>query len=83
MPAINTVTYKWTKCFVPFLKLFTSNNYAVKDSFGFAKDITQQSSKLFTAFLDVALHKKWSFPLRISSVNVTKSEISYGFGHIY
>ena len=25
------------------------------------------------------LHKKWSFPLRISSVNVTK----FGFGHIY
>ena len=28
----------------------------------------------------VILHKKWSFPLRISSVNVTKSA---GFGHIY
>ena len=27
--------------------------------------------------------KKWSFPLRISSVNVTKSAVSYGFGHIY
>ena len=30
-----------------------------------------------------SLHKKWSFPLRISSVNVTKSEVSSGFGHIY
>ena len=29
------------------------------------------------------LHNKWSFPLRIFSVNVTKSEISSGFGHIY
>ena len=29
------------------------------------------------------LHKKWSFPLRISSVNVTKSGIPCGFGHIY
>ena len=29
------------------------------------------------------LHKKWSFPLRISSVNVTKSAVSCGFGHIY
>ena len=28
------------------------------------------------------LHKKWSFPLRISSVNVTKSAVSCGFGHI-
>ena len=29
------------------------------------------------------LHKKWSFPLRISSVNVTKSVVSCGFRHIY
>ena len=30
-----------------------------------------------------ALHKKGSFPLRISLVNVTKSSVSSGFGHIY
>ena len=29
-----------------------------------------------------SLHKKWSFPLRISLVNVTKSAVSW-FGHIY
>ena len=29
------------------------------------------------------LHKKWSFPLWISPVNVTKSTVSWGFGHIY
>ena len=29
------------------------------------------------------LHKKWSFQLRISSVNVTKSAGNCGFGHIY
>ena len=29
------------------------------------------------------LHKKWSFPLTISSVNVTKSAVSCGFGQIY
>ena len=29
------------------------------------------------------LHKKCSFPLRISSVNVTKSAGSYGFGDIH
>ena len=29
------------------------------------------------------LHKKWTFPLRISSVNVTKSGGNCGFGHIY
>ena len=28
-------------------------------------------------------HKKWSFPFRISSVNVTKSAGICGFGHIY
>ena len=31
----------------------------------------------------VSLYKKWSFPFRISSVNVTKSAVSCGFGHIY
>ena len=30
-----------------------------------------------------SLYKKWSFPLRISSVNVTKSAVSCGIGHIY
>ena len=29
------------------------------------------------------LNKKWNFPLRISSVNVTKSAVSCGFDHIY
>ena len=33
--------------------------------------------------LITSLHKKWSFPLRISSVNVTKSAFSCGFGLIY
>ena len=31
----------------------------------------------------LSLHKKWSFPLRISSVNVTKCAVSCGMGHIY
>ena len=31
----------------------------------------------------VKLHKKGSFPLRISSVNVTKSAENCGFGHSY
>ena len=53
LSAINTGTYKWTKFFVPLLKPFTSNNYTVKDSFDFVKDVTQQSSKLFMASFDV------------------------------
>ena len=35
------------------LKLSTSNNYTVKDSFDLVKDITQQSSKFFIASFDV------------------------------
>ena len=53
LPAINTGTYKWAKFFVPLLKPSTSNNYALKDSFEFAKYITQQKSKLLMASLDV------------------------------
>ena len=29
------------------------------------------------------LHKKWSFPLRVSSVNVAKFAGNCEFGHIY
>ena len=32
--------------------------------------------------IEPALHKKRSFPLRISSVNVIKAAVSCGFGHI-
>ena len=32
---------------------------------------------------DVDTAQKWSFTLRISSVNVTKSAGNYRFGHIY
>ena len=35
------------------------------------------------ALLKLTLHKKWSFLLRISSANVTKSVGNCGFGHIY
>ena len=31
----------------------------------------------------ITLQKKRSYPLKIFSVNVTKSEVSCGFGHIY
>ena len=31
----------------------------------------------------LTLHKKWSFPLRVSSVNGTKLVISSEFGYIY
>ena len=34
-------------------------------------------------FFQKSLHKKWTFLLRISSVNVTKSSGNCGFVHIY
>ena len=37
----------------------------------------------FKSILQWTLHKKWSFPFRISSVNVTKSAVSCGFDHTY
>ena len=38
---------------------------------------------LWCTHWDQSLHKKSSFSMRISSVNVTKSTVSHGFGHIY
>ena len=37
----------------------------------------------YSSWQKLTMHKKWSFPLRISSVNVTKSAGICGFGHIY
>ena len=35
------------------------------------------------SILSPTLHKKWSFPLRISSANMTKSAVSCRFGYTY
>ena len=43
----------------------------------------EQDRELSKLIWQLTLHKKWSFPLRISSVNKTKSAVSCGFGHIY
>ena len=37
----------------------------------------------FHGTFSISLHKKWNFPLRIPSVNVTKPAVSCGFGQIY
>ena len=39
LSAINTATYRRAKFFVPLLKCCTMNEYTLKDSFEFAKDI--------------------------------------------
>ena len=53
LSAINTATYGWAKFFVPLLKCFTMNEYTLKDSFEFAKDIINQNSNCFMVSLDV------------------------------
>ena len=52
------------------------NNYFFNNSNTLDFKLSMRKSKS-------SLHKKWSFPLRISSVNVTKSTENSGFGHIY
>ena len=47
LSAINTATYGWAKFSVPLLKCFTMNEYTVKDSYEFAKDITNHFSLMF------------------------------------
>ena len=55
------------------------------------KDLYKVNTIFFPRFFEfkkswvffLPLHKKWSFSLRISSVNVTKSAVFCGFGHIY
>ena len=37
----------------------------------------------YTSVIDWKLDKKLSFPLKISLVTVTKSAVSYWFGHVY
>ena len=51
--AINTPTYSWAKFFISSLKCFTTNEYTLKDSFEFAKNIINQNSNCFMALLDV------------------------------
>ena len=41
------------KFLVPFLKLLTTNDYMLKDTFEFLRDILNQSPNLFMAILDV------------------------------
>ena len=46
-------------------------------------DIFREMPSTYGHFQRVTLYKEWGFPLRISSVNMTKSAISWGFGHNY
>ena len=57
-----------------WMKLFTVRNAKITSYYYLAKMLMCYG---------LSLHKKWSFPLRISSVNMTKSTGDCGFGHIY
>ena len=53
LSAIGTPTYKLAKFFVPILNSITTNEYSVKDSFEFSKEILKQNSKFYMASLDI------------------------------
>ena len=50
---INTPSYKLAKFLVPILSPLTINEYTVKDSFAFAKEITKTDCNYVMASLDV------------------------------
>ena len=53
LSAIGTPTYKIAKFLVPVLNCVTVNEFTIKESFAFAKEIVDQESSLFMASLDV------------------------------
>ena len=53
LSAINTPGYNVAKFLIPILEPLTRNEFTVKDSFSFAKEITKYDSSLFMASLDV------------------------------
>ena len=53
LSVIGIPTYKIAKFLVPILRDLTSNEYSVKDSFDFAKEILRQNSDCFMASLDI------------------------------
>ena len=53
LSAIGTPTYKIAKFLVPVLNCLTVNEFTIKDSFAFAKEIVDQDSTLCMASLDV------------------------------
>ena len=53
LSAIGTCSYSLAKVFVPLLKQYTINEYTVKYSFSFCKEIVNQDSQLFMASFDI------------------------------
>ena len=53
MSAIGTCTYNIAKFFVPILKDFPLNEYAVRDSFSFCDEIQEQDNNLYMTSFDI------------------------------
>ena len=68
------ISYFWIWLFVTFCFIKFNAKVSLKSS---------GEGWLFSAEVRSKMHKKWKFPLRISSVNMTKSAVSCGFSHIY
>ena len=78
---INSTTSIWQQICLPF-----KNNCLPKKTS--KKSVRILKSNVYCVTQGVllfifTLQKKWSFPSRISSVNVAKSAVFCGFGHIY
>ena len=71
--ASDSVKHLWWTAFTKKVKDW-------KTDFLVLKRFNKSSKSCFEFIL--TLHKKWGFPLRISSVSVTKSPVSCRFGHI-
>ena len=53
LSAIKTPSYNIAKYLVPILEPITTNKFTIKNSFEFAKEVTEQGSGLFMSSLDV------------------------------
>ena len=80
----------WTGYFIPNLPKFSYTRVniflilRVHMRENIAQEIRPQRSKSFAKkIFPNSLHKKWSFLLRTSPVNVTKSVVSSRFGYVY
>ena len=54
---MGTPTYKLAKFCDQLLKPLTNNEYTIKDSFSFAKEVLEFDASLFMASFDVTFHQ--------------------------
>ena len=76
LSTIGNLVYKLAKFLVPILSPLTVNDYTVKDSFSFAKEVVNFDSSLFMTSLDVE-----SFFTNIPIDEITKNEVDNLFSN--